>query len=39
MCVETDTLKFKIGTGSTYWNDLAYANAASGIALIVALGS
>jgi hypothetical protein len=37
--VETDTLKFKIGTGSTYWNNLVYANAASGIALIVALGS
>jgi hypothetical protein len=37
--VETDTQKFKIGTGSTYWNALVYANAASGIALIVALGS
>jgi hypothetical protein len=37
--VETDTSKFKMGTGSTHWNDLDYANAAAGIALIIALGS
>jgi Major tropism determinant N-terminal domain len=37
--VETDTLLFKIGDGSTAWNSLAYAGGSSNIALIIALGS